>query len=1110
MSGNDLTRWNRSGLSRLQYVNGNAATYLDKIRTALNEKFPDVWRDKPEPSDNGADLEENEEWIQHAKNKHLIKQYLAERSDIGWEIVRAFVRSCHVLTSHMDAHANETFLRTATQWNYIRKMVAMLDYHPPGATSAKTLLAIKVRKKRKGIIEKGLQVRHRPLSGGKPIVFETLEDLDANWKFNEFRVDGHDQSQKKLSKAEEEAGNAEGIFDIKKSPWTANPKAPVAIKDSAIIIKDAEESAAEAAWVLDKKGSRIKLGHEGDNWKNWSVGEVRLKSSPRFKHKPWINGKLVRRATVPHGISEGSVIAWRSNVGETDKYAWRFAEIERADSMGLELVIDEKFKKFLDENGNPAYNSKGYSADDIWPDWSIDDIEVRRATKLTNSFAVPAGSEAEKRIGDLANFTSANMVSSGGNINDDDKVFTLFKFENGKIDKHKLDTNVDQDQDFMNFIRWLFKASGFIASFPPSPDILVKIGALLMLKDARIPSTGQLVFEAFLDIFGGNGDQKDYTKDQQGTIPALFRFWIEKEEEEEETEWNEARPSGRPPLGIKGELWYLQEKKEGGGHVEGDLETFSLKNQHDKCWFFFNGKPTGINVDDWAAAKFKLSTIEERWYAVRIEEIKKIKAPKAPPEEGVTTASDPIDPPDRYVHPAAFALLLKLPDWEGNPFNDLNEIPEMVEFQADFRHEGELVGADINEADLGDSIKLTRCPKNLSVGRTMLAVNEDKGIEVRVKSVNPDNCSVELDPPLGKSFNQGNLMLFGNIVQAGHGERQPAALLGAGTGAQRLNHLMLESKEVSTVPDKRQAGGAREDLTVRIGDEQWHQVIHLDQSEPTDRHFMVSTTEEGYLKLQFGDDRRGRSLPPGTNNVRVDYRIGAGSRGSVPPGSLEQLVQPHPLVESVQQPFEAIGGADMESPEHMRERAPASLLALERAVSITDFEQLAMQHRSVRQARAFYYIGSAGQRDKVEVVIALADGKKPDGNMKKEIADYLQQRAVPTVRVDVIPYISLEVKIRIDIRVNYATYEADKVVIKVKEAIAETFSAARRGINQALHLSEVYAEVEKVPGVEDSICTFELNSVSTKQQTVEAETKEEIVFIPGKDAVICDYWEYKP
>ena len=51
----DLTRWNRAGLTRLRYVDGNAAVWLEELRIGMlaqylrgidpNDRLPEKWRD---------------------------------------------------------------------------------------------------------------------------------------------------------------------------------------------------------------------------------------------------------------------------------------------------------------------------------------------------------------------------------------------------------------------------------------------------------------------------------------------------------------------------------------------------------------------------------------------------------------------------------------------------------------------------------------------------------------------------------------------------------------------------------------------------------------------------------------------------------------------------------------------------------------------------------------------------------------------------------------------------------------------------------------------------------------------------------------------------------
>lgn len=1092
----DLTRWNRSGLSALAYVDGTAADHLEMIRAYWAAIFSPRWQDRLAPPYDPGDVAADEidrEWIQHAVNRHLVRQYLDESGDIGWTLARVFARSCHVLTQHMNAHANEAFVRTATEWESVRKMVAMLGYHPVGATSATTMLAIEARAE--GRVEKGLQVRHRPPDGGKAIVFETLEDLDVVPDFNVLRVAGHDSSKTLLDAAE-----ADGETDPASVPWRENPKAPIAATDSTLIVKvrggDAPD--AEAAWVRERHEDKINLDHEGDKWRHWTLGEVTFMSSPRFRRAPWMNGETVRRTSVPHGLTAGSVIAWRKT-GELSPSAWRFARVKRADAFGLELAKHtEPFLSFQADPDDPE--TRVYQDDDKWPRWGDGDIELRRATKLTGSFTVPAGSEAEKIVGFLAKFTAQQMLGDGKDGFEGGTDVLTF---DGSGSSGVAPLEADK-AGLENFIKWLFQVAGIATSFPLTPEILVKIGAMMLVKDARIPSTGQLVFEAFLDIFGGGGAPTDWTEvnpDLQPPPQALFRFWV-----------NDAADENRPNIGPSraeltggGELWYLPKDFPGTGETDRTIpltDNFDVTNAHDDGWFFFDGQPRGLIPGAWGAARFANASNVAIWRAV---EILAIESPLISDHQSTT---GPDDPSRRYEHDSAFAVKLRLPPDIADTFSGTSNaaIPELLELQADYRAADAPAGATINRQTLTTPIQLNPCPGPELVGRTLLATN-DKGETqvVRVESV--ADCKVVLVPPLSDAFTEGNLRLFGNVVRAGHGERQPAVRMGPGTGARRDNVLVLEQQQVSTVPDARRLHGAREDLEIRVGDALWQPVARLDDSGPTEPHYVVSTTEEGFLNLTFGDGRLGRALPAGTDNVEIRFRTGAGRRGSIPAGSLEQLVKPHPLVEAVRQPLASAGGADMELPGQMRERAPASLLALERAVSLSDFEQLAMQHRSISQARAVYRVGGAGHSDLVQVVAVPASGRQLDGALMDDLAAFLQLRAVPTARVEVAQHEPVDVRVKIKVRVDYARSEADRVATAVRHAIAERFSADRRGIGQPLQLSELYAAVESVDGVEDSVC--EIVEPAGSGQTVRVDPHQ-LAAVPGRSAVQCTPSEYVP
>ena len=176
----DITRWNRAGLRRFQYVDANAATYLEELRVRLADRFP-LWQP-----------------IQRTSTE--VEQYRRPRSavpDWGWEIARSLARACHVLGEHVDAFANESYLATATQWESLRRLAALVDYHPAPPASAFTNLVLVAKPGASGTVPPGFAVS--AATPGAQITFETMEELAIDSALNELRPQGFDRNPEILT-----------------------------------------------------------------------------------------------------------------------------------------------------------------------------------------------------------------------------------------------------------------------------------------------------------------------------------------------------------------------------------------------------------------------------------------------------------------------------------------------------------------------------------------------------------------------------------------------------------------------------------------------------------------------------------------------------------------------------------------------------------------------------------------------------------------------------------------------------------------------------------------------------------------------------------------------
>jgi len=120
-------------------------------------------------------------------------------------------------------------------------------------------------------------------------------------------------------------------------------------------------------------------------------------------------------------------------------------------------------------------------------------------------------------------------------------------------------------------------------------------------------------------------------------------------------------------------------------------------------------------------------------------------------------------------------------------------------------------------------------------------------------------------------------------------------------------------------------------------------------SGPRSRHYTLD-----YVTgiVTFGDGRRGMVPPEGRNNIiSSSYRIGGGALGNVNAGTLTSLGRALAYIESVTNPLQATGGADRETIEEAKNRAPYTIKSRDRAVTAEDYEMLALR-ASTTLARA--------------------------------------------------------------------------------------------------------------------------------------------------------------
>ena len=951
----DLTRWNRAGLKRFRYVDGNAVTYLEALRIELFERL-NGWEtellgigkiDDNDPKERETKRQKAlEGYIEQFGKDHqrALDNYLElndKRGGIALEIIRSFARAAHVLTEHLDAYANEGYLGTATQWENVRRLVHGLDYHPKPPASAMTYLVLQA--KQKGLVSRGLQIRHTP-EGESTVVFETLEDIQVDPIFNALRLKDWNLVPEKVTVSGGLPLILDGIVEgLKKND-------PVIIESKQGLLPCLLKSAAIAG-----KNTVLNLELPG-------------------------NKDLGARSDITVHLKPVETLDIYSNIKQ---------QVLKADDSTLILI--EK----------PAISSKEplryvFIGDNVikgvYRGVSEVDVEGKKI-KLASGKGIYGNSLTDKTLSAMSYYVGEPEI--------------LNKYVNPDTAKNPKLEDITGTQ--------------FILNFEGKADTITVLGDKTRLYDEKT-KTGADILVEIKNVFhprtvsGAELNKSELNKLENATIIKL---------------------TNNSDLGAITQIILPPSENQWKWGLDSfiDMSANSLKT----------GIVKRLEPGDLCAAVCGSNLV-----ATRVKTVAK-----------VTAEIDRFNLQVDSWQPANIA-------GQGNNF-----IHSGTSVFGRFKEQLRLAESNVNpEAVPAGPLILENAAAaaSLMTGQPVLIEHEPSG-QSFLTAVRPAaGGGVTLDSPLPAGYTTGGTVIRANVVEAGHGETQPEKILGSGDATQSNQEFLFPVPGVSFVSDAAQVSGVRADIRVIVDDETWTQVSRFNRSQPTDPHYTVRMTEEGQLRLVFGDGVNGRRLPTGENNIRIAWRHGSGTVGNLEAGLLKKPAQPHPRVEAVSQPFRCVGGNDMEPVTALRRSAPASLLTMERAVSVRDFAELAASHASVWSANAG--LKSSGGDRVVSVTVVPAQGGALGESLSRTLEDYLSSNAIPGIHVELKRYTPEELELDITVAIDSERFDPDAVTAEVREVLLQNFSLRNRAIGAPVYLSDVYQHVEAVRGVEYSVCKF--------------------------------------
>jgi predicted phage baseplate assembly protein len=324
----------------------------------------------------------------------------------------------------------------------------------------------------------------------------------------------------------------------------------------------------------------------------------------------------------------------------------------------------------------------------------------------------------------------------------------------------------------------------------------------------------------------------------------------------------------------------------------------------------------------------------------------------------------------------------------------------------------------------------------------------------------------------------------GGTVPAVHAETVRDEALGESTGLPgqrlRLAHAPVVAGDPPVLLETAEQDGWQA----------WRVVPDFAASGPDDRHVTLDAATGGIafgpaVREPDGSLRRHGAVAPKGAPIRARrYRTGGGRAGNVARGAIRVLRTSVPYVSDVVNREAARGGVDGETVEEAKVRAPITLRAQERAVTLRDYEELA-RRAAPETARIACLEGDENEHGAYAVRVLVVPQAVPDpgGRLRFEqlvpgdallgrITRHLDERRLIGTRLAVGPPFYQGVTVVATVHAFRAA-DPDLVRRRAHDALFRHLDPLTGGADgggwpfgRPVQAGEVFAVLQRVPGVE--------------------------------------------
>lgn len=951
---------------------------------------------------------------------------LQTRSDDDYAItlLDMWATVADVLTFYQERIANEGYLRTARLRDSILRMARLLDYQLRPGVAATTLLAFTMDKKASLQIPVGLRVQSVPADDENPQIYETLESILADARLNSRRILPAPEGFNPLAK-----GSTSGILAPGHEGLAA---APAISPGSRFLLFKSDELEELVVRELRADGERISLHWSGPiNGSSWEFDSQAYPFNRTFRVFGY-NAPATYMEAAETAPNSGDFIWTR----RTSSYAYPSSNILELDSKHEGIAVGSRLLISQEGSSNQLATILAVSQGQaIFPDASAMNSPIQdTVTRVTLSFPLSMAI-TDRRTTVIYEITSPRIQFWGYRYPEKLSGPTIY-IPARRIDPETVEVGRSIENN----------------AFTPGVQLPLKTieaGRQVILRDsAGEPTPAEVTSVAAIGL------NVDITTTPDNLTTAL-ELRLNREEAQQLT--------GLRSAALPDSIALTSPERELSVTI-GTLLPRTIK---------LSATPANISA---AATQLQASLTASLPLTPEFAQCR------------VTHAENTL-----IVLTGVPGLSITFGPTSGDPTTagELGLVSPSA-FRIDVLLSGNLIGSPVITNPLRElsvtfgpigprTVTLSSAPSNLNSARALQAALSKAdpspaftGVVVMLVSSRllivpgtggssiQDYLAITLQSDLPFQFSASSVVLLGNVALASHGEKVTDEVLGDGDTSVTFQKFELQKNPLTYIPSAG-PGGTESSLQVFVNDVLWTEGPTLFGKGPADQVYTTRLADDGTVTVGFGDGRSGARLPSGRGNVVADYREGSGLNGRVAEGSLRTPLDLPVGLKSLTNPSEATGGADPESIDQARENAPTTVRTFGRAVSLRDFEDLVRSSGEVAKALATWVWNREARA--VHLTIAAQEGQLFTPSDLARIQASLNTQRDPNHALFLDNYVQVPLVITATVRVE-PSHVASKVADAAKAALLSAFSFESLRFGQPLALSEVYAVLQQVEGID--------------------------------------------